>query len=94
MTILVSGEPVHLGDRLYSRRSNAWCTVEQLLQNGVVVAVTKGDDVRYFTATEGGVIAGSRDLFWHAPIDVDLPKSQLHKLTKLNVVIAAMLPLL
>lgn len=94
MTILVSGEPVQFGDRLYSRRANAWVTVVQLLDSGIVVSVTKGEDVRTFTASEGGIIAGSRDLFWHAPIELDLPKSQLHKLAKIQALLGAALPLL
>lgn len=93
MTILVSGEPVRMGDRLFSKRSQAWGTCIQLLDGAIVLAVNKGGDTRNFTATEGGVIAGSRDLYWHAPLDLELPRSQLHKLAKMQAIVDATLSL-
>lgn len=87
MAIRIAGVPVALGDRLYSRRAAAWGNVVQMLDSAAVIAITKGDTTRNYTVTEGGLVAGSRDIFWHAPLDVDLPKSELHKLSKIQTLV-------
>ena len=87
MAIRIAGVPVALGDSLYSRRAAAWGTIVQMLDSAAVMAVTKGDTTRNYTVTEGGLVAGSRDVYWHAPIEADLPKNELHKLQKIQTVV-------
>jgi len=87
MTIRIAGTPVALGDRLYTRRAAAWGTVVQVTDSVAVLQVVKGDTTRNYTVTEGGVVAGSPDVGWHAPIVLDLPKSELHKLNKIQTLV-------
>ena len=89
MTIRVNGTPVGLGDRMYMPRAGAWGTIVQVLDSAAVLAVTKGQTTRNYTITEGGMIAGTgeQSAFWHAPISLALPKSELHKLQKIQTVV-------
>lgn len=89
MAIRVANYPLALGDRLYSRRAAAWGTIVQILDNAAVMSVTKGETTRLYTLTEGGLVAGSRDVYWHAPIALDLPKDQMYKLQKIQTLVAA-----
>lgn len=87
MTIRVAGVPISLGDRLFSRRAAAWGTIVQILDSAAVLSITKGETTRTYTVTEGGLVAGSRDVYWHAPLELDLPKNELHKLQKIQTVV-------
>lgn len=89
MSIRIAGEPVKVGDRLYSRRAAAWGQITSVSDFSAVMSITKGERTRTYTVTEGGSIAGSRDVYWHLPLALDLPKSQLQKLAKLQAVVDA-----
>jgi hypothetical protein len=94
MTIRIASEPVALNDQLYSRRAAAWGRVVQVLDSAVVLSITKGGTSRNYTVTENGMVAGSREVYWHEPIDLDLPKSQLAKFVKIQAVVQALIEVL
>jgi hypothetical protein len=84
MSILIAGSPVALGDSLYSRRAGAVGTVIQVLDHSFVLRINKAGSNRDLTVQTGGVVAGARDVYWHEPIHLDLPKGQGAKLQKLQ----------
>lgn len=87
MTIRIAGEAVGLGDQLFSRRAGAVGTVTQVLDTAVLLRVTRAGGDRILTVTEDGVVAGGKDVYWHVPLDLDLPKSQISKLAKIQAVV-------
>lgn len=94
MTIRVAGEAVKLGDTLFSVRSQSVGTVVQVLDSTVILRVTRNGSTRDFTVTEGGSIAGEKSVYWHAPLALDLPKSQLAKVQKIQAVVDALVEVL
>jgi hypothetical protein len=84
MSILIAGSPVALGDSLYSRRAGAVGTVIQVLDHSFVLRINKAGSNRDLTVQAGGVVAGQRDVYWHEPLALDLPKGQGAKLQKLQ----------
>lgn len=90
MAIKIAGYPVALGDRLYSRRAAAWGTIIQMLDSAAVFEIVKGEQRRTYTVQENGVVAGAVDIQWHAPLELSLPKSELHKLQKIQTVVDAL----
>ncbi len=85
MTITVAGSMVQLGDMLYSRRAGTFGTVVQVLDNAVQLRITRGaGQHRDLTVTEGGLVAGTRDVYWNGPLDLDLPKGSSAKVQKIQ----------
>lgn len=88
MTITVAGSAVQLGDTLYSRRAGTIGTVVQVLDYAVQLRIVKGaGQHRDLTVTEGGMVAGARDVFWHSPLDLDLPKGSQAKVQKIQALV-------
>lgn len=85
MTITVAGSMVQLGDTLYSRRAGTFGTVVQVLDYAVQLRVTRAaGQHRDLTVTDGGMVAGARDVYWHAPLELDLPKGSSAKVQKMQ----------
>jgi hypothetical protein len=84
MSILIAGSPVALGDSLYSRRAGAVGTVVQMLEQSFVLRISKPSGDRDLFVQPGGTVAGARDIYWHGPIELDLPKGQGAKLQKIQ----------
>lgn len=84
MSVIIAGSPVALGDQLYSRRAGAVGTVIQVLDHAVTLRITKAGQNRDLTVTGNGQVAGSRDVFWHPPIELDLPKGAGDKMQKIQ----------
>lgn len=94
MSILIAGSPVALGDSLYSRRAGAVGTVIQVLDHSVILRINKAGGNRDLTVQAGGVVAGSRDVYWTAPLELDLPKGQGAKLQKLQQLVNTLVEVL
>jgi hypothetical protein len=94
MTIRIAGTPVAVNDQLFSRRAAAWGRVTQVTDNVAVLSITKSGSTRVYTVTEGGNIAGGRDVYWTEPVALDLPKAQAGKLVKIQAVVDALIEVL
>lgn len=94
MSVIIAGSGVALGDQLFSRRAGAVGTVIQVLDHAVVLRITRNGQHRDLTVTGNGQVAGSRDVFWHPPIELDLPKGSGVKLQKIQTLVDALNDLL
>lgn len=90
MSIVVAGSPVALGDQLYSRRAGTIGTVVQVLDHAAILRITRNGQHRDLTVTQGGMVAGQRDVYWHAPLELDLPKSSASKQQKIQQLVDAL----
>lgn len=90
----IAGDIVQRGDRLYSNRAGEFGTVIDLGENIATLRVERPQGHRDFTVEQGGYIAGQRDVYWHAPLQLDLPKAQGAKRAKAELVLATLIEVL
>lgn len=90
MSVIIADSPVALGDQLYSRRAGMIGTVVQVLDHAVILRITRNGQNRDLTVTAGGNVAGTRDVFWHLPLDLDLPKGSASKQQKIQQLVDAL----
>ena len=69
----IAGKPVLLGDELWHMGFRQWVRVVSVTPSTVVELVGVNGEKSKFVATEGGNIAGRRQLYWHQPLVLDLP---------------------
>lgn len=77
--IRIAGREVKLNDRLYHQGFGLWGEVVEQDDMSVVVAI-KGQgegNVRRLIVTDGGLVSGKRQMFWHTPIVLDLPRGDI-----------------
>lgn len=92
--LIIAGTPVTIGDNLYSRRAGAFGTIISVQENIATLRVTRAQGHRDFTVEQGGLVGGERDLYWFAPIPVDLPKGQGAKAAKVQAVVQTLIEVL
>lgn len=85
--VTIAGHPVALNDRLYSRRAGVMGTVTNIGLSTFTLTITRDGGSRDYTVSEGGLVNGEREIYWHAPLELDLPKVQLHKRAKFQAVL-------
>jgi hypothetical protein len=90
----VTGVNVQHGDQLWSLRAGAFGTVIDVQSNIATLRVERGQGHRDFTVEQGGMVAGVRDVYWVAPIYLDLPKGQTAKRAKVEAVVNTLLTVL
>lgn len=89
MTILIAGRPVKPGDKLYHKGFEAWGRVVRYDPSGSVELVIKGKSgERKLLVQQRGVVNGRRQVYWHKPIEVDLPYSDLSSVQRVVDVVA------
>ena len=77
--IRIAGRLVQKGDRLYHRGFALWGNVTELDDNSVrveIVGVGQGN-TRTLLVTDGGLVSGMRQMYWHEPLALDLPKADV-----------------
>lgn len=94
MTISIAGSQVKLGDRLYSRRAGTTGTVSVVRDGSISLEVNMGQGNRTYTVTSGGFVSGIRDVFWHEPLVLDLPKEAIAKVAKIQTVVDTLVTVL
>lgn len=79
--IKIAGRVVQLGDRLYHRSLQYWGEVTHVESSLIKVTVTGVgvSNVVTLVANQGGMISNRRQLYWHEPVDLDLPTSDVTK---------------
>lgn len=75
MSVQVAGRVVRVGDTLYHARFQAWGKVEQIEGTSASLRIG-GQTVRF---TNEGMNAGSRQVFWHEPLFLDMPQRDISK---------------
>lgn len=86
----IAGVVVQRGDRLYSNRAGAFGTIIDTGENIATLRVERPQGHRDFTVQQGGTIGGQRDVYWHAPLQLDLPKGQEAKRAQIEAVVATL----
>ena len=77
--MVISGKNVALGNELWHMGFRQWATVVQDTPH-VIVELTDLSGRKYsFVATEGGLISGRRQLYWHQPLVLDVPDRDISK---------------
>lgn len=81
MSIRIAGRLVRKDDRLYHRGFDLWGTVVLLDDASVTVHIQgegRGNN-RRLLVTNGGLVSGVRQMYWHAPLVLDLPQADVSK---------------
>lgn len=94
MSIIIAGSTVQIGDRLFSRRA---ATTGEVVAVGETTATAEfriGTETRRYIITNGGFVSGVRDIYWHEPLTLDLPKTQTSKVDKIQAVVDALVQVL
>ena len=94
MSVIIAGTNVQIGDRLFSRRA---ATTGIVVSVGVTTATAEfviGAETRRYVITNGGFVSGVRDVYWHEPLELDLPKAQIGKVDKIQNVVDALIAVL
>lgn len=92
MAVLVAGVQVRLDDRLYSRRSAETGRVIKVDPDTAQLQIESSG--RIHVVTNGGYVGGTRDVYWHPPLQLDLPKGSEDKLAKLQTLVDTVNPML
>lgn len=92
--MLIASRTIKIGDSLYHRGIDAWGKIVGFDPSGSAqfeISGPKGK--RRFLVQSGGVIFGRRQLFWHEPIQLDLPFSDVKALQRvINAVVKELSP--
>lgn len=76
--ITVAGREVKLGDMLYHRGLGAWAKATRYESSGSLeVQVQNLMGNRKILVTNGGLVNSKRQMYWHEPLDLDLPRSDV-----------------
>lgn len=87
----IAGVNVQRGDRLWSNRAGAFGVMIDVQENIGTLRVERAQGHRDFTVEQGGFVAGARDVYWAAPLQLDLPKGQDAKRAKIEAIVATLL---
>lgn len=93
MTIRIAGREVLVGHQLYHQSLRAWGKVVRFDASGpaVLEIEQRPYGIRKFLVTHGGKIAGKREMFWHEPLFLDMPDSDVRFMQQLVDVLATKL---
>lgn len=90
MSIMIAGRAVKKGDSLYHRGFEAWGYVSRFDPSGSAEYILKGPHgERKMLVLNGGIVNGRRQLFWHEPIQLDLPRQDVKSLQRVVDAVAA-----
>jgi hypothetical protein len=70
--MIIANRSVVKGDILFHRAQRKWVTVVQT-EPCIVEMQGAGGQAARFAVTADGNINGTRALYWHAPVELDLP---------------------
>ena len=69
----IAGKPVLQGNELWHIGFRQWVKVVSTSPSTIVELTGANGEKSKFVVTEGGNIAGRRQLYWHQPLVLDLP---------------------
>lgn len=74
MAVVIANREVQTGDVLYLASYRAWGAVTGFDTNAALVHIVgSSGQTRTVHVTNGGMISGIRQAWWHAPLQLDLP---------------------
>lgn len=80
MAIVIAGRIVKQGDTLYHVGWRTWGTVTGFDTNSARLRlVGAGGSERTVPVASGGLVAGTRQVYWHEPLVLDLPVQNVSK---------------
>ena len=81
MSITIANRSVKIGDRLFHAAYSSWVTIKSFDSTGAARAEAKTADGRIFQLLiqQGGHQNGRRVLYWHEPLKLDIPSSDISK---------------
>ena len=94
MSVIIASTSVQIGDRLFSRRAATTGTVVAVGTSTATAEFLIGTETRRYVITNGGFVSGVRDVYWHEPLELDLPKAQIGKVDKIQSVVDALIAVL
>ena len=94
MSVIIANTSVQIGDRLFSRRAATTGTVVAVGTSTATAEFLIGTETRRYVITNGGLVSGVRDVYWHEPLELDLPKAQIGKVDKIQSVVDALIAVL
>lgn len=81
MAIVIAGRIVKLNDPLYHVGWRTWGTVVGFDTNTARLRlVGAGGAERTVPVSNGGLVAGTRQVYWHEPLQLDLPTQNVTKI--------------
>lgn len=90
MSILIAGRPVKVGDALYHKGFESWGRVSRFDPSGSAEFILKSHGgQRKLLIQSGGVVNGRRQMYWHEPITLDLPRQNIQPLQRVVDAIAS-----
>lgn len=80
--IRIAGRTVNINDRLYHVGFQAWGTVTKYDDGSIELTIQGRSEGNYrrLLVTAGGLVNGKREVYWHKPLVLDLPFSDINKL--------------
>lgn len=82
MSISIAGRNVVVGDSLYHIGFRAWGSVTGFDASGPAILDLPGSggQVRRLMVLNGGIINGQHVVYWHLPVSLNLPRSDISKI--------------
>ena len=93
MSIVVTGRTVKVDDKLYHTGFRAWGTVIGFDTGSAKLSLIGANgQPRILYMQTGGIVNGSRVMYWHEPLALDLPISNVSKYQRLPNAILSEFP--
>ncbi len=83
MSVSIAGRTVKLRDTLYHTGFRAWGEVVGFDTGSAKLKLTNGDRERVIYVHNGGTVNGVRAVYWHAPLQLDLPVNNIEKFQRM-----------
>lgn len=77
--MIISGKQATIGSELWHIGFRQWAVVTQTAPDTTVELTDLSGRKYSFVATDGGLIAGRRQLYWHQPLMLDVPERDISK---------------
>lgn len=82
--ILIAGKRVKVGSRLYHKGYECWGRISRFDPSGSAEIIVKSHGgQRKLLVQQGGVVNGRRQLYWHEPIQLDLPRQNVSAIQRI-----------
>lgn len=88
--IKIAGREVQIGNSLYHSSLRMWGSVARYDASGAAVleiAQSSGAS-RKLLITDGGTVAGRKEIFWHEPLFLDSPLSDVSDIQEIVNIVA------
>lgn len=86
----IANRLVKIGDTLYHKSLGVWGTVSRFDRTGsAVFEIKDGMRRRELIVQDGGLIFGKRQLYWHSPVVLDLPKQDISAIQRIVDAVAS-----